>query len=103
VVHDVEHVVAIAVLDQDIADDVCLAVVDELKLMVPLDAEQLHESLAHRGKGELDVVIAQRDRESVPPGEQAPEGCKERLIALDDCLQLAGRHFRIPDKGLPPG
>ena len=102
-VNHIEHVVAIAVFDEDITDDVGFTVVDKVKLVLPRDFHQFHESFPHLGKGEFDVMVAKGDRKAMPPGEQATQGIEKWPVAMDDGLQLNHRLLGIQGERLPPG
>ena len=101
VIHHVEHIVAITVLDQHVADHIGLAVVYEVKLMVALDSDELHEPFSHLWKGELDIVVTEGDRETVSALEQIAQGREQHAVTLYDGLQLACRRLRIQGERLP--
>ncbi len=85
-IDDIKRVVAVAVLDECIADWVGFPVVEKAQRGGLWDAQRVGEGAANGGKGQLDVVVAQQQGQGVSSAHQRRQSCKDLLIALDDAL-----------------
>ena len=94
-VDGIEPVVAVAVLDQRVADRVGLAVVEEAQRRARPEPQRRRERLPHRRERELDVVVADEHRQGVAALDEPSQRPEHRPVALDDALEQPPRPLGV--------
>ena len=94
-------VVAIAMLDQRVADNVSLAVIEKFEIMARLDAERTTERGTNRRQTQFDIVISEQHDETASLVEKAPDGVEHGLVPLDDRFEFSNRPLGVCGEGRP--